>query len=403
MHIAALTCRSHYSLLRGSVPVQRLVEKAKEYGYAAVALADVNSIYGAVDFYKAAKQANIEPILGVEILTDSRSAILLAENDAGYKNLCRITTARNLCPDFELTEQLKRNCEGIICICDQPELLGEMKTFIDRDYLFAGCREPVQAERAKAYRIRPIAQTIFNIIEKDDITIAGLLTKIRQLSVVGTGPQDNCGYHKLVHEEQFRQKFRDCPEAISNAEQIAQRCNFQLLNGRYHLPKVKLAKGKNSDNELARFCHLGLAKRYRPVNKETVKRLEYELAVIRKTRFSDYFLVVHDIVNFAKRKNIPVEARGSAAGSLVAYVLGFTRVCPIENRLYFERFMNPAAVLYLAFQQPPRHVSAEGVRMGRRTARHKDTAATRKQKQYRMDPGWKSRQSGPEYNQRIKL
>jgi len=341
MHIAALTCRSHYSLLRGSVPVQRLVEKAKEYGYAAVALADVNSIYGAVDFYKTAEQVNIKPILGVEILTDSSSAILLAENDAGYKNLCRITTARNLCPHFELIEQLKHNNEGVICICDQPELLGEMKTFIDRDYLFAGCREPVQAERAKAYRIRPIAHAIFNIIENDDITIAGLLAKIRQLSVVGTGPQDNCGYHKLVHEEQFRQKFRDCPEAVSNAEQIAQRCNFQLLTGRYHLPKVKLAKGKNSDNELARFCHLGLAKRYRPVNKETVKRLEYELAVIRKTKFSDYFLVVHDIVNFAKRKGIPVEVRGSAAGSLVAYVLGFTRVCPIENRLYFERFMNP--------------------------------------------------------------
>ncbi|KPK44728.1 MAG: hypothetical protein AMJ65_02220 [Phycisphaerae bacterium SG8_4] len=341
MRIAALTCRSYYSLLRGSVSVQRLAKQAKEYGYGAVGLADVNSVCGAADFYKAAEQVDIRAILGVEILADNQRAILLVENSTGYKNLCRITTAKNLCPSFDFVEQLKYNSEGIICICDQPDLLGELKQFLDEDCLFAGCRQAGQLEWVKAHGIRAVAQTVFNIIEDDDIVTARLLAKIRQLSVAGEGPQDNCGFNRLISEKELRQRFRNYPEAIINAEQITQRCNFQLLTDRYHLPKVKLAKGKSSDGELARLCHLGLAKRYGTVDKNTVKRLEHELNVITKNRFSDYFLVVYDIVNFAKRNEIPVEVRGSAAGSLVSYVLGFTRVCPIENSLYFERFMNP--------------------------------------------------------------
>jgi DNA polymerase III alpha subunit len=341
MRIAALTCRSYYSLLRGSVSVQRWVAEGRRCGYGAIALADVNSLYGAVDFYKAAAQANIKPILGVEILTDSQRAILLAEDRAGYKNLCRITTARNLCLHFDLIERLKCNNKGVICICDQPEILHELKECFDNDHLFAACHEPHQAELARAWAIEPLACTTFNIIDNDDIVTARLLTKIRQLSGDGPGPSDNCGFNTLISQQKLGQKFHDYPQAIGHAEEIAQRCNLQLLNGKYYLPKIKLGKGKSADGELARLCHLGLASRYKPVSKDVLKRLEYELAVIRKAEFSDYFLVVHDIVNFAKRSDIPVEVRGSAAGSLVSHVLGFTRVCPIENHLYFERFMNP--------------------------------------------------------------
>jgi DNA polymerase III alpha subunit len=233
MRVAALTCRSYYSLLRGSVSVQRWVAKAGQCGYGAIALADVNSLYGAVDFYKAAGQANIKPILGVEILTDSQRAILLAEDRAGYKNLCRITTARNLRPRFDLIEQLKGDNEGVICISNQPELLYELKECLDKDHLFAGCHEPYQVELAKAWAIEPLACTTFNIIDSDDIVTAKLLAKIRQLSGAGSGPGDNCGFNTLVSQQQLRQKFRDYPQAIGHAEEIAQRCNLQLLNGKY--------------------------------------------------------------------------------------------------------------------------------------------------------------------------
>jgi DNA-directed DNA polymerase III PolC len=340
MRVAALVFRSFYSLLRGAVSAQRLVQKATEYGYGAVALADVNTMCGAVDFCLAAEQANIKPIIGVEILTDSKKAVLLAEDRAGYKNICRITTARNLDENFDLIGQLKSNSKGIICICNQPKLLKELKSFFAKDYLFAGCTEPEDDDFAIGNGIPPIAYAGLNCLVDDDVSTARLLARIRQLSAAGIGPQDNRGFNKLIPQEQLKHKLRNCRDAIANAEQIVQRCDFQLLNGKYYLPELKLGKDKSADGELAKFCHIGLAKRFSPVSKEVIKRLEHELAAIRTNNFSDYFLVVHQIVNFAKRNSIPVDVRGSAAGSLVAYVLGLTRVCPIENNLYFERFMN---------------------------------------------------------------
>jgi DNA polymerase III alpha subunit len=341
MRIAALACRSYYSLLRGSVAVRRLVEKAAEYGYGAVALADVNSMCGVVDFYREAGQANIGPIIGVEILTDSERAVLLAQDRAGYENLCRITTARKLDPDFCLIEQLKSNSKGLICVCNQPKLLTELRESFARDRLFAACEKAVDADRAAANKIEPIACGIFNAIDDGDILTAKVLAGIRHLGVAGPGPADPCGFKKLMPEKKLRQIFRNHPRAVYNAERIAQQCDLQLLGGEYFLPKASPAPGRSADAELGRLCHVGLARRYGRVTEQTVRRLEHELSIIQKNRFSDYFLVVHTIVGFAKRKGIPVDVRGSAAGSLVSYLLGFTRVCPIENSLYFERFMNP--------------------------------------------------------------
>ena len=341
MRIAALTCRSYYSLLRGPASVSRLVQRAKDYGYGAIALADVNSMYGAADFCRCAEQADIKAIVGVEILTHSQRAVLLAEDKAGYENLCRITTARNLDADFCLVSQLNRHNKGLICICSGQDLLPALQNIFHKDYLFAGCKTAVQAEWAIAKKIAPIACDDFNCLNDSDIGTAKLLTRIRHLSVTGGGPQDKCGFNRLIRETEFKRKLRGYPQAIWNAERLTQRCNFQLLNGRYFLPKVKPANGRDADTELARLCHIGLAKKYNPVTEDIVRRLERELTVIRTNRFSDYFLVVHRIVSFAKENGVPVEVRGSAAGSLVSHLLGFTRVCPIANNLYFERFMNP--------------------------------------------------------------
>ena len=338
--MAALVCRSYYSLLRGSVSPERLCRKAKEQGYGAVALADVNSMSGVVDFFRAAGQTNIRPIIGVEILTDTARAILLAENHAGYENLCRITTARNLVPRFCLIEQLRNSSNGLICICGQPQLLARLRKIFPKDRLFAPCRKAADVERAIAGRIEPLVCGGFSAIDDDDILTANVLTRIRLLSVAGPGPADPCGFHKFIPERRFRHRFRNHPTAVYNAERLAQRCELQLLHGACFLPKVNLSGGRSADVELARLCHVGLAKNYRPVAEGVIRRLRKELSVIRKNRFSDYFLVVHTIVGFAKQKGIPVEVRGSAAGSLVSHLLGFTRVCPIENSLYFERFMN---------------------------------------------------------------
>ena len=341
MRIASLACRSFYSLLRSSVSVQQWVHKVTEYGYGAIALADANSMYGAVDLFKYAGQADIKPILGVEILTNTQRAVLLAENGAGYRNLCRITTARNLKPDFDLVECLSNHNKGLICICDQRQLLRPLKKIFHKNSLFAGCRDSAETALAAAYNTKPVVYDNFDYLDVDDTKIIRLLDKIRKLSVAGPGPQDHNVLQQLIPEEQFKQKFSNNCEALRNAEEITQRCNFNLVNGKYHLPKIELPRDKRADTELAGRCHFGLAKKYNPVSVKVVKRLEHELAVIRQNSFSDYFLVVHRIIEFAKRRRIPVDVRGSAAGSLVSYVLGFTRVCPIENNLYFERFMNP--------------------------------------------------------------
>ena len=341
MRAAALTCRSFYSLLRGAVSVQRWVEKAAEYGYDAVALADVNAMSGVVDLCQAAEKVGIRPIIGVEILTDHQRAVLLAENRLGYENLCRITTARNLDPHFDLIAQIARDCGGVICICNQPALLPRLRACLPEKALFIGCAGGQDGTLAAAQGIEPVWWNSTSWQEESDIKMARLLDRIRQLSVAGPGPEDGLRSDTLVPAWEAELRFRRDKRALINAAQIVERCDFQLLTGRPILPKVKLAGGRTADIELARLCHWGLARHYNPVSREIVKRLEYELTVIRENQFSDYFLVVHEIVAFAKQRGIPVEIRGSAAGSLVSHVLGFTRVCPVANHLYFERFMNP--------------------------------------------------------------
>jgi len=341
MRIAALTCRSFYSLLRGAVSVQHWVEKAAEYGYEAVALADVNTMSGVVDLCQAADKAGVRPIIGVEILTESQRAILLAENRHGYENLCRITTARNIESHFDLTEEIARDNRGVICICNQQSLLPRLKQLLDKESLFVGCAGSQDVAFATAQGAEPVLWGHANWLEQGDIEMAKLLGRIRQLSGAGPGPEDACGFRTLISASEAERRFQQAGRALVNAARIADRCDFQLLTGRPILPKVKLPAGMTSDRKLARLCHWGLAKKYNPVSKEVVKRLEYELTTVRKNGFSDYFLVVYEIVTFAKQNRIPVEVRGSAAGSLISHVLGFTRVCPIENNLYFERFMNP--------------------------------------------------------------
>jgi DNA polymerase III alpha subunit len=166
MRTAALACRSYYSLLRGAASVQAVVQKAKEYGYDCVAVADVNGMYGVVDFVKAAEKVDIRAIIGVEILTDMQRAVLLAENEHGYKNLCRIITSLNLDESFDLTEQLERNNEGVICISAQMDLLKQLKGILSKDRLFVGLHGDAGGGPTKFAGIRPVAFGNFNIIDK---------------------------------------------------------------------------------------------------------------------------------------------------------------------------------------------------------------------------------------------
>ena len=333
MRTPLLTIKSYYSLLRASVSMRRWCEAALGLGYDTVALADTNSLAGAVDFFKTARELEVCPILGAEILTAREQVLFLVKTEQGYQNLCRLISARHLDAHFDLIALLPQVCQGLICICHQPDVIERLKPILARGDLFA--HPDVQRD------VEPIAWRAFTILEEGDITVSRLLMEIRRLSGDGAGPPGHHGFNPLLGERQWAQLFQSCPRALDNAKQVAKRCEFDLLGRAMVFPRPRQIRTEPRHRELARLCHRGAAQRYALIDREIVKRLESELRAIRIHGFSDYFLVVREIVQFAKTQGIPVEVRGSAAGSLVSHVLGFTRVCPIQNNLYFERFLNP--------------------------------------------------------------
>jgi DNA polymerase III alpha subunit len=316
------------------------VEKAAEAGYDCIALADVNTLSGAVDFWGACQRLQVRPILGVEILTDCEQVILVVEDCTGYRNLCQILSSLHLNERFDLAGQVRPHHQGLIAICHQECMVDLLKGVFLPGSLFVPPSLWAHLEPRDRAQVRPLACMEVHRLEDRDAAVTQILTAVRRLSG-SPGPQEMGHSETLIPEEQWRQHFSGCPAAVENAEELSRRCEFDLLAGGPILPKVGLHGGLTADQQLARLCHRGLAMRYNPIPHEVVKRMEYELATIKANVFSDYFLVVHEIVNWAKQNGIPVDVRGSAAGSLVSHVMGFTRVCPVEHRLYFERFMNP--------------------------------------------------------------
>ncbi len=337
MRTPLFTVRSYYSLLRGAVSPARLVERAAELGYGAVALADVNSLAGGPEFWRAARQADLIPILGVEILTDTERVTLLAQNTTGYHHLCCLVSAQQLDTEFDFLEQLAAYRQGLIAIGHQPWLLKRMARILRRGHLFAS---PKLLGAGGHGRAAPLACATVNILDGQDIPTARLLSRIRALGLTGAGPAAG-GFECMVPGAEWKRFFSQDPQALAQAENLVERCSFDLLGRGLCLPRVPSSHGIDAYGQLARRCHVGLARRYETLTRPMIQRLEKELEAIQSHGFCDYFLVVQRIVQFAKDRDIPVEVRGSAAGSLVSHVLGFTRVCPLANGLYFERFMNP--------------------------------------------------------------
>jgi len=368
MLAAALTCRSYYSLyqavggweaapgtlpqevsrsaaVRGAVSARRWVDAAKAAGYAAVGIADVNGMAGVVDFWQAAQAAALPAVIGVEILTPATRLTLLAEDRRGYRNLCRITTARNLDEGFDVFAELTRHPAGLVCVGYDGQTVARLHAAAGTQRVFAACRDAQEAQRTRAAGWRPLAWADFNVIDEQDQQRSRVLQRIGELGnspkQAGAGRPDAAEeYRQLVREEEFRGRFSGCRDALLNHQEVLERCRLTLPPERDYPPEAAQVQGRDADEQLARLCQVGLARRYGTVREDVLRRLEEELAVIRGNRFSDYFLVVKEIVDFARGQGIPLDVRGSAAGSLVSYVLGFTRVCPVENRLYFERFMN---------------------------------------------------------------
>jgi len=379
-----LHVHTEYSLLDGMCRIPHLVQRAKELGMTSLAITDHGVMYGAIKFYLEAIEAGIKPIIGCEVYVApnsrfSRNAadknnyhlLLLAKNQSGYRNLIRLTTAAHLegfyykpRVDKELLEQ---HHDGLIafssCLAGEiPRLVLERRleeakqvalwykqTF--GDFYLEIQRHPIPEleqinpaliSMADELNIPLVATNDVHYINQEDAPSHDLLMCIGTNSSIHDEKRMKMAgdFYYLKSAEEMAELYKDIPQALENTERIAEVCNLKLEFGRLHLPEIDLPQGKSADQFLADLCYQNLPRYYPNPTAEIKPRLDYELEVIRKTQFANYFLVVWDIISFAKKKGVLFGVRGSAAASIVLRCLGITEVDPIENKLVFERFLN---------------------------------------------------------------
>jgi len=387
-----LHCHSEYSLLDGAARINYLVNRAAELNMPAVAITDHGTMFGVVDFYKAAKEAGVKPILGCEVYVAPRSRfqkeprqddiqyhlVLLAENDTGYRNLTRLVSA-GFTEGFYYKprvdrELLAQHSEGLIAL--SACLAGEIPTRI-----LEGQLEEAR-ETARFYRDLFGSENFYlelhdhNIPEQKKVNeVLKQISREEGIPLVASNDvhylsRQDAGVHdvllciqtgKTVDEtermsfetEEFYFKtgaeiagqFDDVPEAVSNSLRIAERCHVEKDFSKRYLPEYEVPEGYDADTYLEKICYEGLQSRYGEVTPEIEERLQYELNVIRQMDYSDYFLIVWDFIEYARREEVLVgPGRGSAAGSLVAYCLGITNIEPLQHGLLFERFLNPERI-----------------------------------------------------------
>ena len=381
-----LHVHTEYSLLDGISRIPQLVEQTSNLGMDAIAITDHGSLYGVVDFYSTALKAGVKPIIGCEIYEarGSRSTkdpseksphhlTLLAQDNTGYKNLIQLVSKAHLEGFYYRPrvddELLQQHSKGLIALSGCPSAK------IPR--LITEGRVKDAADRAQWYK--EVFQDRFYLEVQQHRGVPGLddinqaligMNRDMNIPLVATNDshythQGDAGLQDLricihtnttVHDEsrlkmeddsfylkspqEMAALFKDLPEAVSNTQRIADSCNVTLEFDNLHLPKYPVPDNGDADEFLAKLCWEGLQRLYPNQTPEVVQRLKYELEVIRQTRFANYFLVVWEIVSFARERRILLAVRGSAAASLALYCLGVTDVDPLEHTLVFERFLN---------------------------------------------------------------
>ncbi|MBE6774689.1 MAG: DNA polymerase III subunit alpha [Ruminococcaceae bacterium] len=393
MSFTHLHLHTEYSLLDGACRIAQLMDRVKELGQTSVAITDHGSMYGVIDFYKAAKEKGIKPIIGCECYVAKRSRfdkvhgldnerhhlVLLCENNVGYQNLIQMVS-KSWTEGFYTKpridkELLEKHHEGLIAL--SACLAGEIPTLLVRgDYEGAkkaalwykgifgegkyfieiqnhGLREQLEimpdlVRLAKEIGVPPVATNDAHYLTKEDSSVQQVLICIQTNHILGeeTGLEFSTDEFYVKSEGEMREAFSELPEAIDITEKIADMCNVEFEFGNTKLPHFEVPNKMDHFEYFKNQCFFGLCKlKGDNPPKEYVDRLNYELDVINKMGYVDYFLIVHDFIRHAKSKNIPVgPGRGSGAGSLAAYCIGITGIDPLRYNLLFERFLNPERV-----------------------------------------------------------
>ncbi len=393
MAFTHLHVHTEYSLLDGSSKIRELVKRVKELGMDSVAITDHGVMYGVIDFYRAAREEGIKPILGCEVYVAPGSRfdkeanasedryyhmVLLAENNIGYKNLMKIVSKGFVDGfyykprvDYEILEQYS---EGIIAL--SACLAGEVQRWIQRGMYEEAVKSAKRYEgifgkgnfflelqdhgipeqknvnqhllrMSKELNIDLVATNDIHYTYAEDAAAHDILLCIQTNKIVTDENRMRYegGQYYCKSEAEMAALFPYALNALENTHKIAQRCNVEIEFGVTKLPKYDVPEGYTSWEYLRYLCFKGLKQRYGEKANELEERLEYELSVINKMGYVDYFLIVWDFIFFSKKNDIMVgPGRGSAAGSVVSYTLGITDIDPIKYNLLFERFLNPERV-----------------------------------------------------------
>ncbi len=399
-----LHVHTEYSLLDGLSNISKLIKRVKELDMDSVAITDHGSMYGVIDFYKEAIKQNVKPIIGIEgymtrgdlKIKDRQNyhLILLAKNNAGYKNLMKLTSVAHLDgyyykPRFD-RETLKKYSQGLICTSACPK--GEIgqaliqddyksaqetaQWFLDvfkRDYYL----EIQRHEFGKWAKLTKEARIKRSLIEQDENTLKanqGIIKLSRELGIplvatndahyikkedavaqdallcVATGKNisdlDRMRYIDIPDlyiksPQEMADLYPDVPDAAANTAEIAKKCKLEITLGKWYFPKFPISKGSSADRQLKELSKKRLKEKIPLAGKEAKDRLKHELDIISKKGYSTYFLIAADLVDWANGNGVITNTRGSAAGSLVSYALGITTVNPLTYYLPFERFLNP--------------------------------------------------------------
>lgn len=389
-----LHVHSEYSVLDGASKVHELIQRCQDYGMRACALTDHGALFGAVEFYEAATKAGIKPIIGSELYVaktnrfdrtarsssaSSNHFLVLCENETGYHNLCRLSSLGYLegfhyrpRVDDELLYQYR---DGLIAtssclagaiprhlmnddIDKANEVIKKYVSIFGRDNFLIELMDhgmpeqqkinPMLAELAEHHGLMLIATNDCHYLDKEDAEAHDALLCIQTNAMVDSEDRLKFDSPELYFcsGDEMRRKFARWPEAVSNTEKVAARCDTKLPLHKHLIPEFKDTQGMTKPAYLRHLVHEGLLERYHGTPSQAhLDRAEFEISIIEKMGFVDYFLVVWDLIHFARTKGIAVgPGRGSGAGSLVAYALKITNIDPLRYNLLFERFLNPERV-----------------------------------------------------------
>ena len=393
MSFVHLHVHSEYSLLDGACRISGMMERVKELGQSAIALTDHGVMYGCIDFYKAAKAAGIKPVIGCEVYVAPRGMedcihdvddrayhlVLLCENNKGYENLCLMVSDafgrgfyRKPRVDLEL---LEKHHEGLIALSaclagaipqrllqeeyeSAVEYAQRLSQIFGPDHFYLELQDHgideqryVNQELMRMARETGLPLVVTNdahYLRKEDAKMQDVLLCVQTGDTVDNSNRKmrfETQEFYLKSEEELRQLFPDLDEAFENTAKIAQRCNVEFVFNQYHLPSFPVPEGYTNDEYFRKLCMDGFRERYQDPPESYMERLEYEIGVISRMGYVNYYLIVWDFIRYAKESGIPVgPGRGSGAASIAAYCMHITEVDPMKYALIFERFLNPERV-----------------------------------------------------------